>query len=211
MLLPRFRSQRAFLFGSAAVMLLLPVWASAQSQSDNTSVADAARRAREQKKNAAKPARTLTNDDLPAARDNAVPSAAAAAPAPEAATSDQAKPEADAAAPAKAAAPAEPAGQTEDSSKKRSRIEAALKQAKAELTQAQNELDILQRKSVLDSDAFYSKTDYARDTEGKARLDADAQQVNDKKSQVDELKTKVAALQAELGEAAEADRPAQPQ
>jgi hypothetical protein len=63
---------------------------------------------------------------------------------------------------------------------------------------------------VLDSDAFYAKTDYARDTEGQARLDTDAQQVNNKKSQVNDLKAKVAALQAELGEAAEADKPSQP-
>lgn len=210
MLLLRFGAQRALLFGTATVMFLLPVWASAQSQS-STSVADAARRSREQKKNAAKPARTLTNDDLPADPNSSVPPATAAAPTPDGATSDQAKPEAAAAATAKATAPTETVGQTEDSSKKRARIEAALKQAKAELSQAQNELDVLQRKSVLDSDAFYSKTDYARDTDGKARLDADAQQVNDKKSQVDDLKTKVAALQAELGEAAEAEKPAQPQ
>ena len=209
MLFPRVAFQRALLFGSAAVMLLLPVRASAQSQSDNTSVADAARRAREQKKNAAKPVRTLTNDDLPAARDNAVPPATASAPG--AAPSDQAKPDADATAPEKAAAPQEPAGQTEDSSKKRAGVETALKQAKAELAQAQSQLDILQRKAVLDSDSYYSKTDYARDTEGKARLDTDAQMVNDKKSQVDELKAKVAALQGELGEAAEADKAAQPQ
>ena len=74
----------------------------------------------------------------------------------------------------------------------------------------QSELDILERKAVLDGDAFYSKTDDARDTEGKARLDAGAQQVKDKKSQVDDLKVKVAALQAELGETAEADKPSQP-
>lgn len=210
---PKLSVQRALRWGFAATLLFAPVRApsaSAQSQSDNTSVADAARRAREQKKNAAKPVRTLTNDDLPAPN-NAVPPATATARVGEAASSDQAKPEADTAAPTKAAAPAEPAGQAEDSSKKHARIEAALKQAKADLTQAQSELDVLQRKAVLDSDAYYSKTDYARDTEGKARLDADAQQVNDKKSQIDDLKAKVAALQAELGEAAEADKPAQPQ
>lgn len=213
MLFPKFSVERALLSGSAAAILFLQVWAPpapAQSQSDNTSVADAARRAREQKKSAAKPVRTLTNDDLRALPDNTVSTATAATPPQDATGSDQAKPEADTAAPAKAAAAAEPANQTEDS-KKRGRIEAALKQAKAELTQAQGELDILQRKAALDSDALYSKTDYARDTEGKARLDADTQQVNDKKSQVDDLKAKVAALQAELGETAEAEKPTQPQ
>jgi len=201
MLFPKFSFERALLSASAALLLFLPT-AGAQSQSDNTSVAEAARRAREQKKNAAKPVRTLTNDDLPAAS----PSPAAVSAPADAATSGGAQPEAGKAAPAKA----EPAGQTEESSKKRARMEAALAQAKAELVRAQGELDVLERKAVLDSDAFYAKTDYARDTEGKARLDTDAQQVNNKKSQVNDLKAKVAALQAELGEAAEADKPSQP-
>jgi hypothetical protein len=97
-----------------------------------------------------------------------------------------------------------------DAAGKRAETEAALKRVKAELAQAQGELDVLQRKAALDSDSYYSKTDYARDSEAKARLDADAQQINDKKAQVDNLKAKIAALQAELGEAAEPDKPAQP-
>ena len=208
MLFPKFTMQRAFLSGSAALMLLLPVWtspASAQTASDSTSVADAARRAREQKKNAAKPARTLTNDDLPPAPAAAQP---AAAPTGENTADIQPKPEG-AAAPSKASASADAPAQTDTAARKHAEIEAALKRAKAELAQAQGELDVLQRKTALDSDALYSKPDYTRDTEGKARLDADAQQVNDKKSQVDDLKAKLAALQAELGEAAEAEKPAQ--
>ena len=202
---PKISVQRALLFGPAALMFFLPL-ASAQSQSDNTSVADAARRAREQKKNAAKPVRTLTNDDLPAAPPEALAPAPVSAPAPDAASSDGAQPEGKSAGPAKTA-PAEPADQTEDPAKKRARIEAALKQAKEELAQAQSKLDILQRKAVLDSDAFYARTDYALDAEGKARLDAGAQQINEKKSQVEELKVKVGALQAELGEAGEPGKP----
>jgi len=69
---------------------------------------------------------------------------------------------------------------------------------------------VLQRKASLDSDSFYAQTNYARDTDGKARLDAEAQQVNDKKSQVEDLKAKVAALQAQLGDSAEPEKPAQP-
>ena len=111
----------------------------------------------------------------------------------------------------KAPAAAETAAPAAGAQKKKAEIEAALKLAKAELARAQSELDVLQRKSALDSDSFYSQTDYSHDTDGKARLDADAQQVNDKKSQVDELKSKVAALQAELGEASEPEKPAQPQ
>ena len=53
------------LTGALLPLSLFPGAASAQSQSDNTSVADAARRAREQKKNAPKPARTLTSAARP--------------------------------------------------------------------------------------------------------------------------------------------------
>jgi hypothetical protein len=196
--------------GALLSLSLFPGAASAQSQSDNTSVADAARRAREQKKNAPKPARTLTNDDLPAAPPAGQPSAAPPGGA-ESAAPDQANSESEAGTPGKAPAPAKTAAPAGNEQKKKAEIEAALKHAKAELAQSLSELDILQRKSALDSDSFYSQTGFSQDTEGKAKLDEDARQVNDKKSQVDELKAKVAALQAELGEAAEPDKPAQPQ
>ena len=199
------RTCKIRLIGSMAAWLWLGLWpvgASAQSQSDNTSVADAARRAREQKKNAAKPVRTVTNDDLPPAP--------AAAAQPAAAASDQATPDAENGAAAKSPAPAESSASSDDAAKGKVEIEAALKRAKAELAQAQNELDVLQRKAALDSDAFYSQTDYGRDADGKARLDANAQQVNDRKSRVEVLKAKIAVLQAQLGESAEPEKPAQP-
>jgi hypothetical protein len=179
--------------------------AQAQPQSDSPSVADAARRAREQRKNAAKPARTLTNDDLPAA-----PAATAQPPTSpsDAAAEDRAKSESETSTSGKT--PAGDAAPASDSTKKKSEIEAAIKRAKGELAQAQTELDLLQRKAVLDSDSFYAQTDYAHDTDGKARLDANAQQVNDKKSQVEDLKAKVAALLAQLGENAEPEKPAEP-
>jgi len=195
--------ERALACGFLAGLLFLPALppeAAAQSQGDTSSVAEAARRAREQKKNAAKPARTLTNDDLPAAPAAAAPALQNPDPAGKA-------PEAHEAAPAgtPAAGP-----QNEDDSKKRARIEAAIKKAKAELAETQGELDVLERKAVLDSDEYYGKTDYDRDTEGKARLEADKQQIGDKRSRVDQLKSKLAALQAELGEAPESEKPAPP-
>jgi len=197
------------LTGALLPLSLFPGAASAQSQNDNTSVADAARRAREQKKNAPKPARTLTNDDLPAAPPAGQPSAAM--PGGTQSAPDQANTESETGTSGKAPAVAETAAPAGNEQKKKAEIETALKRGKAELAQALSELDVLQRKSALDSDSFYSQTGFSQDTEGKAKLDEDAHLVNDKKSQVDELKSKVAALQAELGEAAEPDKPAQPQ
>lgn len=202
------RPSKLWQIGLAAVLFSIgfsPSAFSAQSQSDNTSVAEAARRAREQKKNSTKPTRTLTNDNLPSAPAGSAEPAAAPTVADEANTpaNDQRKPAAEGA-PGKGAA----AEQADTAAKKQAQ-EAALKRAKAELAQAQGELDVLQRKAALDSDAYYAKADYARDREGQARLDAGAQQVNDKKSLVEQLKAKVAALQAELGETAEPEKPAQ--
>jgi len=190
-------------------LALMGSGARAQSQSGSTSVAEAARRTREQKKNAAKPTRTLTNDDLPAATEEAAKPGAVRT-APSGAADQQAKPDTEMTAPEKADVAKESAAQGDNGAKKKAEIQVALKRATAELAHRQRELDVLQRKAALDSDSFYSQTDYARDSEGKAKLDADTQLVNEKKSQVDGLKNKVAALQAEVGEGAEPDKSEQP-
>ena len=196
---------RGFLIGSAALLALSP-WhrpASAQSQ-DDTSVAAAARKARELKKNAAKPAPTLTNDDLPAATPAGGRPAAAQA---EQAAGDETKPAESALAPAGGKS-ADATADQEKRAQKKSDAEAALKQAKADLAQSEGELNVLKRKQTLDSDSYYSKTDYLQDTEGQAALDADAREISGKKSQVEALKTKIAELQAEIEQYSEPQKAA---
>jgi hypothetical protein len=63
----------------------------------------------------------------------------------------------------------------------------------AKLDQAEQELSVLQRQLVLDQDAYYSKANYAADTAGKARLDAELQQSQDLQSEIDRLKAELAA------------------
>lgn len=63
----------------------------------------------------------------------------------------------------------------------------------AKLDQAEQELSILQRQLVLDQDAYYSKANYAADTSGKARLDAELRQSQDLQSEIDRLKAELAA------------------
>jgi hypothetical protein len=167
----------------AATLLPAAVFAKLQ---DSQSVAEAARRAREQKKTPAKPAKVLTDDDVkPAAQTSpttpASPDAAAAASTPAPATSTAAT----AAAPASSPAP-------DAKDQKDSKEVTALK---AQLKQAQGELDLLQREQSLDQDSFYSNTDYAHDTAGKAKLDTLKQQVSDKQQEVDALKARLAAMQ----------------
>jgi hypothetical protein len=193
---------------AAAALLslgLLPAIASAQTQ--DTSVADAARKAREQKKTAPKAARTLTNDDLPAAP-AATPAEAKPAAAPSEPADTNAKPaETDAAAAEKKAAADKQAADEKQTTKK-AELEAALKHAKALLAENEHELDVLNRLQVLDSDSHYSQTGYQADTAGKAKLDADAQQISDKKVRIEDIKTKIADLIAELGTDPDAKNPA---
>ena len=216
---PRFRG---FLTGSAAALLLslcvLSGTAAGQSEGpgqSGDSVADAARRAREQKKNA-KPVRTLTNDDLPAAP---VPAGEAK---PATASSDQMADQAGKEDQSKAGEKTEKGtaasneAANEKRAEKKERVEAALRQAKADLAQSDGELQVLQRKQVLDSDSYYSKTDYRDDTAGKATLDQDAQDISDKKNQVEAIKSKIADLTAEFaelsnGEPADSQAEEQPQ
>jgi len=166
----------------------------AQSQDDSApSVAEAARRAREQKKTAAKPVRTLTNDDLPAAPvSGANPAEAQVNPA---------KAEDNAAATSDANQAQTAPVNDEKTGEKNAENAAALEHAKKELAQAEHELDVTQRKAALDSDAYYSKPDFANDKDGKANLDAEAQQISEKKQAVETLKARVAELQALVGEA----------
>jgi hypothetical protein len=56
------------------------------------------------------------------------------------------------------------------------------------LDKAEQELKLLQREFDLDQNAYYSKTNYAADSAGKARLDAEAQQVQSLQSEVERLK-----------------------
>jgi hypothetical protein len=64
-----------------------------------------------------------------------------------------------------------------------------------EIDSAEQELKVVQREFDLDQNAYYSKTNYAADTAGKARLDAEAQQVQHLQSEIERLKAELAASQ----------------
>ena len=175
--------------------------ARAQSQGDSApSVAEAARKARELKKENAKPARTITNDDLPTGPAGDVANGAVS-PTPAANGDEAATPTANEGGEKKPAA----AANDEQAKQKKAEHAAELERAKKQLATALSELDIMQRKLALDNDSYYSKTDYASDKDGKANLDAEAQQINEKKQAVEELKARVAELQSLVGEPAEND------
>ena len=156
---------------------------------DEPSVADAARRAREQKQASAKPSSVITNDTLrPAPAAAAAPSVP---PAEASATSTQASTEAAESAEAKAS-------ETDDEAEQKKRDIAKLKE---EITQKQQQLKFLKSDLALKQDTFYSNPDHPHDADGKNKLDS-------MKSDIKQAEDELAALQAKLsglGPAAEAE------
>jgi hypothetical protein len=154
----------------------------AAQDSQNTSVAEAARRSREQKKASAKPATIITDETLKPAPSSspanppAGQSPAATAPgasAPAGSSTDQNAPAA-----------------ADEAEKKKKDVE-ALKQEVAAL---QGEVDLAQRSLSLDQDALYSKPDFSNDKAGKAKLDAEQADLKQKQDALAQLKAKFAAL-----------------
>lgn len=161
---------------------LLPAVAFAQSQ-DSQSVADAARRAREQKKAAQKPAKVITEDDVKPATP-AAPEPAAAPGAPPSSASGTANPSAGPSG-ASAAAP----NATDEQTAKEI---AALKE---QIKQAQSDLDLAKRQLSLEEDTYFSNSDYTHATAEKAKVDGFKQQASDKQLELDRLKTRLVELQ----------------
>lgn len=159
---------------------------------DAPSVAEAARRSREQKQAASKPATVVTNDTLSPLPATA-PAAATAANAPAASS---ASPE--------SSAENQPPASSNDAEKKKADID-ALKQQIADKQQA---ADLLQREISLERDTFYSNPDYQHDTSGKQKLDSMQSDLKDMQDELATLKAKLADLSG--GEEPKESAPANP-
>jgi hypothetical protein len=166
---------------------LLPVSAIAQSQ-DSQSVAEAARKARAKKKNSEKPAKVITDDTLDVKKGD-IQSAVAEEPRIPGSPAPSAQP----AAQGSANAPAKGSGSASGDEKARATLKERVV-LKEKIKDAQSDLDLLQREYQLDQDSYYSKVDYAKDTAGKDKLDAEKQQISDKQQELEKLKAQLAAL-----------------
>ncbi len=133
-------------FAVVLVGALLPA-AFSQSQ-DSPSVAEAARRSREKKKDSAKPAKVITDDTLDVKKGD-VQSAVAEEPkipgAPDAANQP----------PNRAANPATSDAQTQAARDEKLKKEIA--RVKEQLKEALGDLDLMQRENRLDQDSYYSQ------------------------------------------------------
>jgi hypothetical protein len=178
----------------------------AAQDSQDTSVADAARRAQEQKKSTPKSVKVITNENIPGAPK---PDATQPTPSPDAVTqiplTTEATPRAPTAAtaatstdadqPATGAAAA-PATATTDAKTPADNAAANPEVAalKRQITDQQRAVDLLLRLHSLDQDAFLSNPDHAKDPQGKAKLDAQGEEIRAKVAAVAALKAKLDAI-----------------
>ena len=188
------RLQLTLLLCGIVPLAAWPAAATAQTQDQQVSLGDAARRARAQKKNAPRAARVWTNDSLASLSGTAVSVVGVLTPPPE---------------PAKAESPAaESAAGGEEELKK---AEAELAEAKKELERAEKQLDLLQRDLRLQRQQYYSNPNYTSDNEGKAKLDALGAQIGAKQGEVQRAKEKVAALEKKVEDLKRSASPKKPE
>ena len=161
----------------------------AAQDSQDTSVAEAARHAQEQKKSTPKSPKVITNDNLPAAPkpDATTPSGtqtpdAATQSAPVADTAAAPAPGTDAKGGDAAAQPDNAAANPEVAALKR------------QIVDQQKEVDLLLRLHALDQDTFLANPDHAKDPQGKAKLDTQQGEIHAKVAELAALKAKLDAL-----------------
>jgi ribonuclease D len=172
-------------------------------------VADAARQARKQKEAAAKPGQVITNDTLEPAQPTApVPTTEAQAGTKAAPTTEAGSTEAQAAEGTAAAGESKPAAtteaKTEQSAKKEEEAKKALEALKQQIREMKSEVDLEQRALSLANEAYYSKPDFSKDVDGKAKLDEMASALGIKKEELEQLLAKLPA-----GETADEPKPAE--
>jgi hypothetical protein len=163
----------------------------AQSQpsaSSDASVADAARRKRDEKKNAAKSTKVITDDDLDRHEFKPVKGGFNVGSAPQLETG---LPNAEAVAADESADLAS----DEEAQKEAAAQDADIAKVKSQLAQGEKDLDVSRRQFALDQDSYLSNADYAHDTAGKSKLDNEKQQIHDKQDENERLKTRLAALE----------------
>jgi len=154
---------------------------------DTTSVAEAAKRARQQKQESAKPTKVITNDEIPSAATPATvttpaPSGAATSPGSTAGT-----------APAASSAPEEAtisaAGSADEEARKKAEIEALEKQ----IHQMEHDINIQRGEVKLDEETYYSNPNRPRNAEEKDKIDRE-------KQDLERMEADLAAALAKLSE-----------
>ena len=215
-----------FALPALLIAALLPAALLAQSQ-DSDSVADAARRTRDQKKaqTAPKPAKVITDDDIKPPSPEVPPAVqTAVAPVPTIPGTDDGviKPGSSSTEATKApvagdtskdpTAPGviKPTPPADAPAAPDPQVLKEIADLKASIKSSASDLDLLKRDLALQQDTFYSNTDYAHDTAGKTKLDDMRQQVSDKQAELEKLKARLAEIEPPADVNAAAGTPAAP-
>jgi hypothetical protein len=169
----------------AAAVLAIVFLRVAIARQSSPSVVEAARQAREQRKNSPPPRFVWTNDNLP----NIAHESPAKSPQPPA-------PAAAPAAPQNSAQPAAAASQNRDATR------ADLQRARDDLASLETDLDLPTRENRLDRRQFYSNPGYQQDSDGQARLAREAAAISAKHQAVETAKARVAQLEKRLAQSA---------
>lgn len=180
-------------FIALIVFGVLSVSALAQSPSTQESVAEAARKAREQKKSPAKPGKVITNDELSAvAASGKQPSVVGQGETKGAAETGQGE--------AKGASTGEQgAGEKKPSESDESRWRKQFAGLYHKLHQAQAELDVLQREWGKLQSQYYSDPQKAlQQQNNRSDVNDHQQKIDAKKKEIDQLQQNIASLQDEL-------------
>lgn len=183
-------------FGAALLTVCMLGGTNAQAQSitqQTESVADAARRNREQKKNLVRRSKVISDDDLDqeyfrlgqeGLNVGAAPTLQIEAPSATAVAAAEAT---DEAAIAGTEAPVPTANETKED------IEIA--ELKAQIARAEIDLDLQRREFALDQDTVYSNPNYTDSYAGKAKLDAEQQRIDERQHEIEGLKARLDVLQ----------------
>lgn len=145
---------------------------------DAPSVAEAARRARQQKQDAAKPAKVIDNDAIPPSPNAAAPAVPPAASAPTPGTASN------------SSTASRSVGNDGDEAQKKAEIE-SLKQ---QIADKKEKINLQQRELALAQDTFLSNADHAHDKAGKDKLDSMQATLSQLQSELSDLEAKLAAL-----------------
>jgi hypothetical protein len=158
------------------------------SDGQTQSIADAARRSRRSAKNATKPSKVITDDDLD--REYIKPgNQGLPLDSPPKLEVQPPSPDAVAEAAAGLSAPSDPAVVPTPAD------DPEISRLKEAIADAEKDADLARRELALDQDTFYSNPDYEHDVAGKAKLAALQQQINDKQQTIDRMKTRLAAME----------------
>jgi hypothetical protein len=183
--------------GLAGIAVIARQQQDAAPQSTGDPVADAARKARQQKKEAPKPKKVYTNEDVSSAPADSATSATAtpATKAENAAKASQAE--------AAAASPATDTEKTEKTAKTEKNDEATwrkrFKEARDKLAVAEKELDILQREANKALTQYYSDPAKAMtEQQNRTYIKEHDAQITAKKQEVAQLKQQISDLEDDL-------------